>query len=568
MRTGIGEEYRTLIHYFLGELPEGEQEAVEERYMLDEAYAELRDEVEMDLVDAYVGGTLTALERRHFEQHYLVTRERKEGVKAAYLSRVYRERIAPPAARAPSAPGPVFLRERPMIPAMAAAIAVLAIGGASWLIYAWWGGQREIRGVVQTAANPPVRPLGAPQDDGGGKTTTAPSAGRKPATTPAPTHRQDTGGGASASQSAVPATALTGPTTTTTSHPGTTTGAETTTTTGAAAIEKKLESEYQPTKTTDDKSGIVTHDPTTPSTSHPTTAASNPAPSQPEAPSAAPQPAKAPPARIEPKPPPRPNPAEVSEGQTTAQVAACTTTLPAVAYAQGRGAAGIQKTLESAYQLTKTTDDKSDIVTAGSVLVLCKDKVLMVAATSSANPCMNTYKDGKISPTKACGVGEKLRRLPGFGHVPGAGSAPATRNFVSGEKFWVTKIDVRANGVVFDFFTDATPAGDQGVRYKGSLTIPFGALTPTPEEALKVVADVITVAPSEDTKSGDNAQPAPQSSQQAVAPPVNIEIGQTIDHVTSVLGQPVKKAKVGTKDIYYYKDLKVTFVNGMVKDIE
>ena len=160
--------------------------------------------------------------------------------------------------------------------------------------------------------------------------------------------------------------------------------------------------------------------------------------------------------------------------------------------------AAIQKKLETEYQVTKTTDDKSDIVTAGSVLVLHKDKVLMVAATSTANPCMNTYKDGRISPTRACGAGEKLRRLPGFGRVPGGGSAPATRNFVSGEKFWVTKIDVRDNGIVFDFFTDAVPAGDQGVRYRAALTIPFGALTPSPDEALKAVAEVITVAPSDD----------------------------------------------------------------------
>jgi hypothetical protein len=186
--------------------------------------------------------------------------------------------------------------------------------------------------------------------------------------------------------------------------------------------------------------------------------------------------------------------------------------LPWAAYAQDQGVAAIQKKLESEYQLTKTTDDKSDIVTSGSVLVLHKDKVLMVAATSTANPCMNTYKDGKITPTKACGVGEKLRRLPGFGHVPGAGSAPATRNFVSGEKFWVTKIDVRANGVVLDFFSDSVPAGDQGIRYKSALTIPFGALTPTPEEALKAVAEVITVAPAEDSKDakgGDKGQAAP-----------------------------------------------------------
>src|ERR1700722_16908 len=187
--------------------------------------------------------------------------------------------------------------------------------------------------------------------------------------------------------------------------------------------------------------------------------------------------------------------------------------------------AAIQKKLETEYQLTKTTDDKSDIVTAGSVLVLHKDKVLMVAVTSTANPCMNTYRDGKISPTKACGAGEKLRHLPGFSHVPGGSSAPATRNYVSGEKFWVTKIDVRDNGIVFDFFTDATPAGDPGVRYKGSLTIPFGALTPTPDEALKAVADVITVAPSDDKDAkgdkeakGGKQQPAQGGQQEAAAP--------------------------------------------------
>ena len=256
--------------------------------------------------------------------------------------------------------------------------------------------------------------------------------------------------------------------------------------------------------------------------------------------------------------------------------------------------AAIQKKLEAEYQLTKTTDDKSDIVTSGSVLVLHKDKVLMVAATSTANPCMNTYKDGKVVPTKACGVGEKLRRLPGFGHVPGGGSAPASRNFVSGEKFWVTKIDVKDNGVVFDFFSDAI----NDTRYKAQLTIPFGAFTPSPEEALKVVADVITVAPSDDKdakgEKGDKQQAAPQGGQQEAAapsqpapapapaaaeappapieppppPPAEVTVGQTPDQVVAALGNPARKAKVGSKDIYFYKDLKVTFVNGKVSDVQ
>jgi hypothetical protein len=34
------------------------------------------------------------------------------------------------------------------------------------------------------------------------------------------------------------------------------------------------------------------------------------------------------------------------------------------------------------------------------------------------------------------------------------------------------------------------------------------------------------------------------------------------------LGQPGKAAKIGTKEIYYYKDMKVTFMNGKVSNIE
>ena len=112
---------------------------------------------------------------------------------------------------------------------------------------------------------------------------------------------------------------------------------------------------------------------------------------------------------------------------------------------------------------------------------------------------------------------------------------------------------------------------------------------------------MITVAPSEDAKDAkgdDKKQPAPQGGQQEAAPPsqpatpppaaapaeappapiepppppppdpAEVKEGQTIDQVVAALGPPAKKAKVGTKDIYYYKDLKVTFINGKVKDIQ
>jgi hypothetical protein len=255
----------------------------------------------------------------------------------------------------------------------------------------------------------------------------------------------------------------------------------------------------------------------------------------------------------------------------------------------------IEKKLTSEYALTKTTDDKTDIVTAGAVLVLQKDKLYMAPTDATGNPCQNNYKDGKLSQSGACKVNETFRKIPGFGHViPGQDKAIVTRAFVTGEKFWLTKIDVhdagKDKGIYLEFFTDAI----NDVRYKGTLMIQVKAL-PSPEDALKLVAEVITVAPSEEAKD-DKEKPAKQGGQQGAAapaaappaaeaapppveapppvieapppPPAEVSLGQTPDEVVAALGQPTKKAKVGTKEIYFYKDLKVTFLNGKVKDIQ
>jgi len=261
------------------------------------------------------------------------------------------------------------------------------------------------------------------------------------------------------------------------------------------------------------------------------------------------------------------------------------------------GKAAIQKKLEAEYKLTKPTDDKSDIVTAGSVIVLQKDKLAMVPVTSSTNPCPNNYKDGKLSVNGGCRTGDVLKKLPLFGHtIPGADQAPTTRNFVTGEKFWITKIEVRdagkQSGIYFEIFTDAI----NEVRYKTSLMVAFKGGMPSPDDALKLVQEVLTVQPSEDAKEEKKepeqekaapaaaaAAPAPVEPPAPVAeaapapieppppPPAEapvVSLGQTPDEVVAALGQPVKKAKIGTKEIYYYKDLKVTFINNKVKDIQ
>jgi hypothetical protein len=38
--------------------------------------------------------------------------------------------------------------------------------------------------------------------------------------------------------------------------------------------------------------------------------------------------------------------------------------------------------------------------------------------------------------------------------------------------------------------------------------------------------------------------------------------------VTAAFGQPLRSAKIGAKEIFYYKDMKVTFINGKVSDVD
>jgi hypothetical protein len=252
----------------------------------------------------------------------------------------------------------------------------------------------------------------------------------------------------------------------------------------------------------------------------------------------------------------------------------------------------LEKQLESEYMLTTPTADNTDIVTAGSVLILQK-KGFSAGVVSSKVVTQNTYKDGQIKAGTASAA-RRLGGLPGISLVPGvgsvagtaAGSAGGSRDFVNGEKLFVTKITVdRAkNGIVFDLISDSY--GDAG-RYKATLRfeVPKAALASEDLAQIDpIIAQVIKSAPADQYISA-----APQGGQQVAlaepppaaqapispppppdpaAAPVSIQVGQTKDQVVAILGKPDKIIKVGTKEIYQYKDIKVTFVNGKVTDAQ
>jgi hypothetical protein len=252
----------------------------------------------------------------------------------------------------------------------------------------------------------------------------------------------------------------------------------------------------------------------------------------------------------------------------------------------------IQEKLVSQIKLTKPTADHSDIVTAGDVVLLHKDG-LMMCSSNSSYAFSNTYSGGVLAANynnraKDAAKSFLRGRLPfggGGSATDAANNGCASRKFVAGEKFWVTGVTAQKDGILVSTFSDPypDPSGNQ-VRYYGEIKFAFprGSAPPV-DDFVKTVSEVLTVQPADDSDKGSQgdqgAQPAPAAApapMQAIAPPPppadapppTIAIGQTKDKVTAGFGQPVRIAKLGAKEIYYYKDMKVTFTNGKVSNVE
>jgi hypothetical protein len=220
----------------------------------------------------------------------------------------------------------------------------------------------------------------------------------------------------------------------------------------------------------------------------------------------------------------------------------------------------IQKRLAAEFTRTKMTADHSDIATAGSVLVLQEDGLVMCSTAAIASPT-NTYKNGAFSFGFGADMAWGMARAPANRQT----TAIPQRKFVTGEKFWVTDYVVRPDGVVFQFYSD--PYND--VRYYGQLKFPFAKnVAPPADEVMKTIEEVITAeADTQEAAPTDNPAPAgQQTAAQPAAAPKTIALGQTTDEVVGILGQPQKIVNLGAKQMYFYPDVKVIFTNGKVSD--
>jgi len=87
---------------------------------------------------------------------------------------------------------------------------------------------------------------------------------------------------------------------------------------------------------------------------------------------------------------------------------------------------------------------------------------------------------------------------------------------------------------------------------------------------MKTIAEVVTDdSATQEPAPADSAAPPAQQEAGGQAPATKtIALGQTMDEVVGILGPPQKKVNLGTKEIYFYPDMKVIFISGKVADVQ
>jgi hypothetical protein len=258
---------------------------------------------------------------------------------------------------------------------------------------------------------------------------------------------------------------------------------------------------------------------------------------------------------------------------------------PAVAGAQ---AVSLQDQLTAQYKLVKMGSDTGgySVVEPGTLLAIQKGGILGVPY-SDKTALTTKYENGAVHSPNGLMVAGKKSLLGHFSATSSQGQT--THLFQKGDKVYPTKIDVNLQkdtvelGIVA---CDTCNKTDPPTYNKAQVVFEFpkGSLA---KASAGDVEDTIgqLLAISDDSQQGDqnaqqqqgqqggqDQQAADQGQQQQQpqqqAEPQTIEKGQTPDQVEAALGKPDKIVNLGAKQLYIYKDLKVTFVNGKVSDVQ
>lgn len=245
------------------------------------------------------------------------------------------------------------------------------------------------------------------------------------------------------------------------------------------------------------------------------------------------------------------------------------------------GAPTLQEQLAAQYKLVKMGSDTSgySVVEEGTLLALQKGGVLGVPYSDKTS-LTNKYENGIVHGPNAAMTEAKKHLLGHFSQTQSEGQT--TKLFKKGDKVYPTKIEVKLDkdmvvlGIVAcDTCNNTDPptwtkANVEFQFSKGSLAkASAGDVEDTIGQLLAISDD--SQQQGGDQQGGQEQQQGQQQGggqQQAEAEPQTIQMGMTADQVQAAMGKPTKMVNLGPKQIYVYKDLKVTFLNGKVVDVQ
>ncbi|MGA8067234.1 MAG: hypothetical protein WCA47_07875 [Terriglobales bacterium] len=251
----------------------------------------------------------------------------------------------------------------------------------------------------------------------------------------------------------------------------------------------------------------------------------------------------------------------------------------------GLAQVSLEDQLKAQYTLVKMGADSSGtaVVEQGTILVIKKGGILGVPY-SDQSILSTKYENGVVhspNPLISKGIGSLMSKV---------GKTQTTQFFQTNTKVYPAKLAVNmakdqvVMGIVAcDSCNNTSPT----TFYKADVVFQFpkGSLANTsPSQVEDTIAGLLALDDSADqgnnngqggngngNDQGNNQQGNNQGGGQAQQPPPEpqqIEKGQTPDQVKAAIGVPDKIVNLGAKQIYVYKDIKVTFINGKVSDVQ
>jgi hypothetical protein len=243
--------------------------------------------------------------------------------------------------------------------------------------------------------------------------------------------------------------------------------------------------------------------------------------------------------------------------------------------ARAQAPISLQEQLNAQYKVAKMKSGfgGATVVEAGTVLAVQKAGVLSVPSTTMST-CSAKFQDNKLHPS----VGFCAAMFKNI-----------STYLQTGSKVYPLKIEVNLEKEKISFEVvacDSCNGSDSSTSMKGGVVFQFPkgyletASAGAVEDTIGQVFSISNDGPNDDQNGGQSGgqnqadqqaqggpQGAPPATQQQ-AEPQTIQLGQSTDQVLAMLNKPEKIVNLGAKQIFVYRDLKVTFIDGKVSDVQ